>query len=275
MNPEIEADKRDPLTYAVIGAAMNVYNVLGNGFAEAAYQESLGIEFTKCNIPYIREKELKIFYCGEYLRTFYKADFLCYGNIIVELKALQCISGIEEAQVINYLKASDLNKSLLINFGGQSLEYKRLVSKFQKSPQSLDKETKHPQITQINADRRDIQTYNIIGAAMKVHDELGHGFLRTVYQEALEIEFSKRNIPFVREKELSIFYNEQELNTLYKADFICYENILIKLIALKDIIKTEEMGAVNCMKASNLCKSLLINFGNQNLQYRRFVSNLR
>ena len=121
------ADKNDPETYLIIGAAMAVHSELGCGFLEAVYQEALELEFKKKGIPYIRECELKIFYSGHELKTFYKADFVCFEKIIVELKALQNITGIEESQVINYLKASGFNRGLLINFGTKQLQYKRLI----------------------------------------------------------------------------------------------------------------------------------------------------
>lgn len=133
MNLNIDADKKDSETYSIIGAAMAVHSELGNGFLEAVYQEALEKEFAIQAIPYVREQELKIFYRSRELKTFYKADFVCFGNIIVELKALQQLSGIEEAQIINYLKASGLNKGLLFNFGTKQLQYKRFVLNLRES----------------------------------------------------------------------------------------------------------------------------------------------
>ena len=145
---------RDPLTFAIIGAAMTVHRTLGHGFLEAVYQEALECEFISSGTPYQREVALPITYRGKVLQTSYRADFLCYGEILVELKALQKLSGTEESQVINYLKASRLEKSLLINFGAPSLEYKRLILTLRKSAQSVDDEVEYPQITQKNADLR-------------------------------------------------------------------------------------------------------------------------
>jgi len=148
---QINADKRDEQTYAIIGAAMAVHSGLGNGFLEAVYQEALEIEFKALGIPYIREKELPVFYRGECLQVFYKADFVCFNSVIVELKAIHRFSGVEEAQIINYLKASGFQKGLLINFGGNSLEYKRLVFNLRPSAKSAEKNI-DPQIEQISAD---------------------------------------------------------------------------------------------------------------------------
>jgi len=127
-------NQHDKQTYAIIGAAMAVHTELGHGFLEAVYQEALEYEFIERGIPYSREHELPIHYRARKLKTTYRADFICYGEVIVELKALQQLTGVEKAQVINYLKASRLPKALLLNFGAPQLEYKRFAGK-NKTPQ--------------------------------------------------------------------------------------------------------------------------------------------
>ncbi len=114
-------------SYKIIGAAMEVHRELGAGFVEPVYQEALELEFLRQNIPYVREQNLNIFYKGQKLTKHYLADFVCYNQIIVELKALSELSGDHEAQVLNYLKASQIKLGLLINFGSKSLQFKRLV----------------------------------------------------------------------------------------------------------------------------------------------------
>jgi len=124
---------RAPETYATIGAAMTVHRELGCGFLETVYQDALEKEFLHLSIPYRREVKLPVYYRGEQLNSYYQADFICFESVIVELKALQLLSGTEDAQVLNYLKASGLHKALLINFGQKSLQHKRLVFNLRES----------------------------------------------------------------------------------------------------------------------------------------------
>ena len=115
-------------TYAIIGAAMDVYYKLGNGFAEPVYQEALEIEFGLRKVPFEAQRALRIEYKGYKLKKTYVVDFLCFDQIIVEIKALNRLSPTEWSQIMNYLKVSKLRIGLLFNFGSQSrLEVKRLA----------------------------------------------------------------------------------------------------------------------------------------------------
>jgi GxxExxY protein len=114
-------------SYAIIGAAMEVHRTLGKGFLESVYQESLGVEFKKRQIPFSREHLLELFYKGDKLSKYFVADFICFEKIVLELKSVTFLTNDHEAQVFNYLKATKLNLALLINFGANSLQYKRIV----------------------------------------------------------------------------------------------------------------------------------------------------
>ncbi|MDP9236221.1 MAG: GxxExxY protein [Chloroflexota bacterium] len=117
----------DLQTYAIIGAAMEVHRALGHGFLEPVYQEALAREFAARSVLFAGECDIPISYKGERLDCTYRADFICYGEVIVELKALGRLTAVEQSQLLNYLKATGLKRGLLVNFGAARLEYKRLV----------------------------------------------------------------------------------------------------------------------------------------------------
>ena len=121
---------RDKKTFAIIGAAMEVHKELGSGFLEAVYQEAMEKELAYQEIPYKSQPPVRIKYKGEPLKKKYEPDFICYDEVIVEIKAMDKLSSNEHAQIINYLKASELKVGLLINFGSKSLEHKRFVYSF-------------------------------------------------------------------------------------------------------------------------------------------------
>jgi GxxExxY protein len=115
--------------YSVVGAAIEVHKELGFSFLEAVYQEAMEIELTKRNIPYEAQVPLSVTYKGHPLKKAHVADLICHEQIIVELKALERLSGREEAQLLNYLKASAFRVGLLVNFGNSpKLEWKRFIN---------------------------------------------------------------------------------------------------------------------------------------------------
>lgn len=124
----------DPQTHEIIGGRMEVHSELGCGFHEPVYHHALAIELRRRGVPFVREPQFTIAYKGEELPLLYRVDFLCYGEVLVEIKALGAIGPKEEAQVINYLKASKRQRAVLLNFGTTSLQHKRLVLNFANDP---------------------------------------------------------------------------------------------------------------------------------------------
>lgn len=114
-------------TYSIIGLCMEVHKVLGKGHNENVYGDALEYEFKMNNIPYEREKQYNINYKDIVLPGYYFSDFTVFGEIILELKAIQTLTSSETKQVLNYLAASKNKIGLLVNFGEDSLKYKRLI----------------------------------------------------------------------------------------------------------------------------------------------------
>ena len=118
-------DTRDPKSYAIIGAAMEVHRVLGPGLLEAVYEEALSLEFREREIAFEEQAPIEVRYKHHVLAQTYRADFVCYGGVLIELKAIKRLTDIERAQIINYLKVTGMKTGLLLNFGSASLEYER------------------------------------------------------------------------------------------------------------------------------------------------------
>ncbi len=114
-------------SYKIIGLCMEVHRQLGKGFLEIVYKDALEYEFRQANIPYKREKEYTVNYKGIVLPHKFYADFVVYDKIILEAKAIKALTDEHTGLVMNYLKVSTLNLGLLVNFGEQSLNSKRIV----------------------------------------------------------------------------------------------------------------------------------------------------
>ena len=119
--------EKDPETFAIIGAALVVHRELRRGFLELVYQTALALEFQERVIPFKAEVALPIRFKGKLLTCAYRADFICFESILVETKAISKLTSADDAQLINELKATGFHRGLLLNFGGTSLEQKRLV----------------------------------------------------------------------------------------------------------------------------------------------------
>lgn len=115
-------------SYKIIGSCLAVFNKLGSGFLESVYQEALEIQFKLDKIPFEKEKKLHIKFDDIQLDKFFKADYICFNSIIVELKATPFIHANDLAQVLNYLRATGMRLGILVNFGEKSLNYKRILN---------------------------------------------------------------------------------------------------------------------------------------------------
>jgi GxxExxY protein len=119
------------------------------------------------------------------------------------------------------------------------------------------------------------ECYEIVGACMEVHNELGSGFLENVYMDALEVELERRNIEFQREKKYEINYKGTKLKHCYRADLLAYNEIILEIKAVKELSDIHMAQTINYLKASGKKLGLLINFSQESLTYRRVVNDLK
>jgi GxxExxY protein len=131
--------EKDPQSHAIIGAAMEVHRELGRGFLELVYQAALALEFQERRIPFKGEVALPVRYKGKLLTCGYRADFVCFEDFLVEIKAISKLTTADDAQLLNELKATGYQRGLLLNFGSRSLEVKRLIRTL---PQNLRQSAK-------------------------------------------------------------------------------------------------------------------------------------
>ncbi len=123
--PEVYGKKE---VFEIMGAAFEVYNQLGPGFLEAVYHEAMEIELASRRLPFESKKLLRIRFKDQFLKKRYEADFVCFGCVVVEIKATRALTGIDEAQLLNYLKATGYKVGVLINFGSKDkIEWKKRV----------------------------------------------------------------------------------------------------------------------------------------------------
>lgn len=140
----IKEEDINELTHKIIGCAMQVHRVLGNGFQEVIYQRALAIEMRYSGLQFDREKEMPIFYRKESVGT-RRVDFFVESKVMVELKAIEKLEDVHKAQAINYCEAYGIADGLLINFGGKSLDFKRVYNKKLVNPDS-NKTSKHDEM---------------------------------------------------------------------------------------------------------------------------------
>ncbi|MHA6280379.1 GxxExxY protein [Salinimicrobium sp. CAU 1759] len=116
------------------------------------------------------------------------------------------------------------------------------------------------------------ETFKVIGACMKVHRNLGSGFLESVYQEALEKEFKSQEIQFQRQVKLILMYDGQPMKKYFVADFLCYDKVLLEIKAASFLVKNAEAQTINYLKSTDLPLGLLVNFGQKSLVWKRFIN---
>ena len=245
-------------TYQLRGALFQVYRELkGSGIAEAAWENALAIMLDEKQIPHKEQTPFSVHYKGVEVGRYY-TDVIAWDNILLELKVLpEGLVPINVAQTISYLKVTGFPLALLVNFGAADIEIKRV-------PNFLDKKTWQDIQANDFLSKENLifpeLVYAIRGALLRVHFELGPGFIHFVYRRAAQVEMQERGIPFEFKKQIPVMFHNQILQTIDCRLIVVDNSVAVATAALKEITDTHRQQLTRYLHWLNLKVGLLANF---------------
>lgn len=257
------------LSYQVQGIIYDVYNKLGPVWNEEIYEKAMIIGLRNMNLKAETQKQLQISYKDQIIGL-YRPDIIVENKIILELKAMPEITPLNQAQIISYLKATNLKLGILINFGSPKIYFKRYayesanikvvpINNYSLSPNLL-----YTKLTKI-----------IINTLLEAHSILGPGFCHYIYRRAVWREFRLRDIPFLLVKEMTAKYQGLILGKKEIKLFIIDQKILVWILAVKEINEIHEDKIRKYLKHFNLKLGIISNFNNKLLAWRFVRTNSR
>lgn len=234
---------------------MEVHRGLGPGLLKSSYQECLCRELSLRNIRFVRKQPLPVKYKGVALDCGYTCDLIINSEVLLEIRAVEAIEPIHEAQLLTYLRLSGCSVGLLINFNVMTLAegIRRRVLSY---PEHRHDDSMLLEEFERN---RDV-SYHVIGAAIEVHRALGPGLLETVYENCLCHELSLQALPFVCQQPLPVAYKGMQLDCGYRLDVIVNSELLLELKAVDKLAPIHEAQLLTYLRLANLKAGLLVNF---------------
>lgn len=251
------------LSYQVQGAIYDVYNKLRYfDIAEEGWERALVLAIRQRGLVAERQVEYELRYKGVRVGRFF-VDALADGKIILELKVAPSLTPIHLAQIISYLKVSGLQLGILVNFGGEKLDFQRIPRTLkqwdkQASPEPTPPPPKHLLYPELTGEIRQ--------ALMEVHNELGPGFMPMHYRRAARVEMRLRHLPFVQHKETSIRFCDQPIETKPTQLFIVDEKVLVTVVTARQLVHRHQAQARHFMQQYDLPLGLIANFCKPSLE---------
>jgi GxxExxY protein len=253
------------LSYEVQGAIYDVYNKLRHfDIAEEGWERALILSLRQRGVMAERQVEYELRYKGFRIGRFF-VDVLADGKIILELKVAPGLLPIHWAQIISYLKVSGLQLGILVNFGGEKLDFQRV-------PRTLKQWDKQPRLEPAPPPVKDLLYPELTGAIrqalMEVHNELGPGFMPMHYRRATRVELRLRHLPFVQHKETSIRFCDQPIETKPIQLFIIDEKVLLTVVTARQVVRKHEARLRHFMEQFDLPLGLIANFCKPSLEIK-------
>lgn len=255
------------LSYRVIGAAIAVHRELGPGLEELDYELALSAELTAAEIVHACQQSLPIVYKEVRLDAGYRIDVLVNNSLVVELKSVEAMHPIHEAQLLTYLRLSQQKLGLLINF-----DVPVLKDGIRRRVMGLEEEGVEIVHAALNAPRRleqpkpiDNVSHEVVGSAIEVHRHLGPGLLKSAYAECLCYELSKRGVRFERSKSLVLRFREVALPRPAEIDLVVDAVLPLTVVSVAEVTPLLEARMIGRLKNGGWSSGLLLNFGEKQL----------
>jgi GxxExxY protein len=254
----------EELSYEIKKILFDIYNRLGPQLPEKLYQRAVNRGLKEQGITYEQEKKFEVIYREKSAGTYYVDHWIENGKLLLELKVAPKIMPIHQAQTISYLKVSDADLGIIVNFGANSLETKRLPNfirnktvDFQWQPQPLTGDVLYPVLSQ-----------NILKALHRVHLTLGPGFIHRVYRQAIRIELQQQDIGYESIRRIQFYYKNYYLGE-QKVQILKVENkILLGVFALEKVDEVMEVVMKARLKRFEIKLGLLANFYGRRLMLK-------
>lgn len=255
------------LTQTVIGAAMKAHRELGPGHDEIAYEKALAFALHKGGIRVQAQRPVPVEYKGIRLDCGYRLDLLVEGELVVEVKSVEAVLPVHEAQLVTYLRLCGRHLGLLINFNEAMLKdgIRRRVYNFDDGSVLLASSGRFPM--QSNAETQRAQrkaadelTERIIGAAVEVHRHFGPGLLVSAYKSALAHELKLQRLSFEWNQPVQLIFEHEKIQGGSKIDFIVEDSVVLKILAVDIMTPLYKSQLLSQLRFSGKRLGLLINF---------------
>jgi GxxExxY protein len=249
----MNVDQDNQLTGAVIGAAIAVHRQLGPGVDEAAYEAALSMRLTAEGIAHQCQMPLPITYKGVLLDCGFRLDVLVENRLPLELKTVEVVLPIHEAQLLTYMRLGEYPLGLLINFEVAVLKdgVRRKVQTRSAVPSNVGE--------QLPADFDDLSR-EILSGAIEVHRYLGSGLLKSAYEECLCHELAQRKLPFTRQHHIPLFWDGQPLGQSSEVSLLVGDRVPVQCLSVGELNPLHEARLLACIRHGNWPYGLLLNF---------------